>query len=67
MVKPGMPYLDIVRRVKTEFEIPHVRLSGKWRICHDFLQAAQNGWLDRETLYHGEPALPSKGPARMVF
>jgi len=28
MVKPGMPYLDIVRRVKDEFKSAHLRLSG---------------------------------------
>ena len=33
MVKPGMPYLDIVRRVKDEFKAPTFRLSGQRRIC----------------------------------
>ena len=32
MVKPGMPYLDIVRRVKDEFGMPDIRLPGEWRI-----------------------------------
>jgi len=35
MVKPGMPYLDIVRRVKDEFKVPDVCLSGQRRIRHD--------------------------------
>ncbi len=45
MVKPGMPYLDIVRRVKTEFMVPTFvyQVSGEFAM----LKAAfQNGWLD---------------------
>ncbi|MCA9218212.1 MAG: porphobilinogen synthase, partial [Planctomycetales bacterium] len=47
MVKPGMPYLDIVGRVKREFAVPTYayQVSGEYAmIC----AAAQNGWLDRE-------------------
>jgi porphobilinogen synthase len=46
MVKPGMPYLDIVRRVKDEFGVPTYayQVSGEYAM----LQAAvNNGWLDR--------------------
>jgi porphobilinogen synthase len=46
MVKPGMPYLDIVRQVKGTFAIPTFayQVSGEYAmIC----AAAQNGWLDR--------------------
>ncbi len=46
MVKPGMPYLDIVRRVKAEFGAPTFvyQVSGEYAmIC----AAAQNGWLER--------------------
>lgn len=45
MVKPGMPYLDVVRRVKDEFGVPTYayQVSGEYAM----LQAAiQNGWLD---------------------
>ena len=35
MVKPGMPYLDIIRRVKDEFGAPDLRLSGQRRIFDD--------------------------------
>ncbi|WP_038319844.1 porphobilinogen synthase [Kingella kingae] len=45
MVKPGMPYLDVVRRVKDEFGVPTFayQVSGEYAM----LQAAiQNGWLD---------------------
>ncbi|MCI0335108.1 MAG: porphobilinogen synthase [Planctomycetes bacterium] len=47
MVKPGLPYLDIVRRVKDTFHVPTFayQVSGEYAmIC----AAAQNGWLDRE-------------------
>lgn len=46
MVKPGMPYLDIVRQVKDAFAVPTFayQVSGEYAmIC----AAAQNGWLDR--------------------
>jgi porphobilinogen synthase len=47
MVKPGMPYLDIVRRVKDEFEAPTFvyQVSGEYAM----LKAAfRNGWLDED-------------------
>ena len=45
MVKPGMPYLDIVRRVKQEFGIPTYayQVSGEYAMLK---AAVQNGWLD---------------------
>ncbi len=45
MVKPGMPYLDIVRRVKDEFGAPTFayQVSGEYSMI---MAAAQNGWLD---------------------
>jgi porphobilinogen synthase len=45
MVKPGMPYLDIVRRVKDEFGVPTFayQVSGEYAML---TAAAQNGWLD---------------------
>ena len=47
MVKPGMPYLDIVRRVKEEFRVPTYvyQVSGEYAMLK---AAAQNGWLDEE-------------------
>jgi porphobilinogen synthase len=47
MVKPGMPYLDIVRRVKDTFAVPTFayQVSGEYAML---MAAAQNGWLDRE-------------------
>ena len=46
MVKPGMPYLDIVRRVKDTFAVPTYayQVSGEYAML---CAAAQNGWLDR--------------------
>jgi porphobilinogen synthase len=49
MVKPGMPYLDIVRRVKDEFRVPTFvyQVSGEYAMLQ---AAALNGWLDREAV-----------------
>jgi porphobilinogen synthase len=47
MVKPGMPYLDIVRRVKDRFGVPTFayQVSGEYSML---CAASQNGWLDRD-------------------
>ena len=47
MVKPGMPYLDIVRRVKDEFKMPTFvyQVSGEYSMLK---AAANNGWLDEK-------------------
>jgi porphobilinogen synthase len=47
MVKPGMPYLDIVRRVKDEFAVPTFayQVSGEYAMLK---AAALNGWLDHD-------------------
>lgn len=47
MVKPGMPYLDVVRRVKDEFKVPTFayQVSGEYAMIK---AAAQNGWLDHD-------------------
>ncbi|MCC7059220.1 MAG: porphobilinogen synthase [Burkholderiaceae bacterium] len=49
MVKPGMPYLDIVRRVKDRFQCPTFvyQVSGEYAMLE---AAAANGWLDRRTV-----------------
>ena len=48
MVKPGLPYLDIVRRVKDEFAVPTFvyQVSGEYAMLK---AAALNGWLDEKT------------------
>ncbi|WP_425545683.1 porphobilinogen synthase [Kangiella japonica] len=49
MVKPGQPYLDIVRRVKDEFKMPTFayQVSGEYAMIK---AAAQNGWLDEKAI-----------------
>ena len=49
MVKPGMPYLDIVRRVRKEFDYPTYayQVSGEYAMLK---AAAQNGWLDHDAV-----------------
>ncbi len=49
MVKPGMPYLDVVRRVKDQFHVPTFayQVSGEYAMLK---AAAQNGWLDHDAV-----------------
>ncbi len=49
MVKPGMPYLDIIRRVKEQFGTPTYayQVSGEYAML---MAAAQNGWLDEKAV-----------------
>ena len=49
MVKPGMPYLDIVRRVREEFDYPTYayQVSGEYAMLK---AATQNGWLDHDAV-----------------
>lgn len=50
MVKPGMPYLDIVRRVKTELAVPTFvyQVSGEYAMLK---AAAANGWLNEQAVF----------------
>lgn len=45
MVKPGLPYLDVIQRVKSEFKVPTFayQVSGEYSML---MAAIQNGWLD---------------------
>ncbi|HNW79124.1 MAG TPA: porphobilinogen synthase, partial [Candidatus Competibacteraceae bacterium] len=49
MIKPGLPYLDIVRRVKDQFAVPTFvyQVSGEYAML---LAAARNGWLDEKAV-----------------
>ena len=49
MVKPGMPYLDVLHRVKMEFDMPTFvyQVSGEYSML---MAAIQNGWLDEKTV-----------------
>src|SRR5690606_25747113 len=48
MIKPGMPYLDIVSKVKAEFGVPTFayQVSGEYAMLK---AAVQNGWLDERS------------------
>ena len=64
MVKPGMPYLDIVRRVAERFEVPTFayQVSGEYSMM---VAAVERGWMDRERGDAGKPAWVQAGRARM--
>jgi porphobilinogen synthase len=49
MIKPGMPYLDVVRRVRETFGVPTLvyQVSGEYAML---MAAAQNGWLDERAV-----------------
>lgn len=49
MIKPGMPYLDIVYRIKTELKVPTFvyQVSGEYAM---HMAAIQNGWLDKDKI-----------------
>jgi porphobilinogen synthase len=49
MVKPGIPYLDVLERVKSEFGVPTFvyQVSGEYAML---CAAADNGWLDRKAV-----------------
>ncbi|WP_341504221.1 porphobilinogen synthase [Gallaecimonas sp. GXIMD4217] len=61
MVKPGMPYLDVVRRVKDEFKVPTFayQVSGEYAM---HMAAIQNGWLkEKECIMEGLLAFKRAG------
>ena len=55
MIKPGLPYLDIIRHVRERFGVPifAYQVSGEYAML---MAAAKNGWLDGETDHDGKPA-----------
>ena len=60
MVKPGMPYLDIVRRVKDEFKVPTMvyQVSGKYAMLAG---AIERGWLDEKVIEESLLAMKRAG------
>ena len=60
MVKPGMPYLDIVRRVKDEFKVPTMvyQVSGEYAMQ---MAAIENGWLDEKVITESLLAMKRAG------
>lgn len=60
MVKPAMPYLDIVRRVKDKFQIPTMvyQVSGEYAM---HMAAIENGWLDEKVIHESLLAMKRAG------
>ena len=60
MVKPGMPYLDVVRRVKDRFGVPTMvyQVSGEYAM---HMAAIENGWLDEKVIYESLVAIKRAG------
>ena len=61
MVKPAMPYLDLIRQARDRFDVPlgAYQVSGEYSMI---MAAAQNGWIDRGAGDGGEPDVdPARG------
>jgi porphobilinogen synthase len=60
MFKPGMPYLDVVRRVKDEFRVPTFvyQVSGEYAM---HMAAIQNGWLGEAVILESLVAFKRAG------
>ncbi len=60
MVKPGMPYLDVVRRVKETFGVPTMvyQVSGEYAM---HIAAIENGWLDEKVIYESLAVIKRAG------
>lgn len=66
MVKPALPYLDIIYRLKTEFEIPTAayNVSGEYSMIK---AAAQNGWLDEKKVMYESLLSIKRAGADMII
>lgn len=66
MVKPGLPYLDIIRRAATEFQVPvfAYQVSGEYAMVK---AAAANGWLDGEAVMLESLTALKRAGARAIF
>ncbi len=66
MVKPAMPYLDIIFRVKKRFEMPTAayQVSGEYSMIK---AAAQNGWLDEKRVMHESLLSIKRAGADMIL
>ncbi|MDG2071731.1 MAG: porphobilinogen synthase [Pseudomonadales bacterium] len=60
MIKPGMPYLDIVRRIKDEFGVPTMvyQVSGEYAM---HMAAINNGWLDEKVIHESLVSIKRAG------
>ena len=65
MIKPGMPYLDIVRRVKDQFKIPTVvyQVSGEYSMLR---AAIDNGWLEEKAIYESLLSIKRAGANAVI-
>jgi porphobilinogen synthase len=66
MVKPALPYLDIIYRLKTEFQMPTAayNVSGEYSMLK---AAAQNGWLDEKQVMHESLMSIKRAGADMII
>jgi porphobilinogen synthase len=66
MVKPALPYLDIIYRLKTEFEMPTAayNVSGEYSMLK---AAAQNGWLDEKQVMYESLISIKRAGADMII
>jgi len=66
MVKPAMPYLDVVRRVKDRFDVPVAayQVSGEYAMLK---AAARNGWLDEERVMEESLLCIKRAGADMIL
>ncbi len=60
MVKPGLPYLDVIHRVKEKFRVPvfAYQVSGEYSM---HMAAIENGWLDRSVIFESLVCLKRAG------
>jgi porphobilinogen synthase len=66
MVKPALPYLDIIYRIKKEFKMPTAayNVSGEFAMIK---AAAQNGWLDERQVMHESLLSIKRAGADMIL
>jgi len=66
MVKPAMPYLDIIREARSRFDVPLAayQVSGEYAMMH---AAARNGWLDLDTVMFESLTAIKRAGADMII
>ena len=66
MVKPGLPYLDVIRRIKDTFGVPTAayQVSGEYAMLK---AAAQNGWLDERACMTEALTAIARAGADIIF
>ena len=66
MVKPAMPYLDVIREARVRYEVPIAayQVSGEYAMI---VAAAQNGWLDRQRAIHESIMAIKRAGADMII